>query len=45
MSGDAIYGGRAAVTDPGALWLAFLSSPAGPQPGMSLLELDGYLTG
>jgi len=45
MSGDAIYGGRAAVTDPGALWLAFLSSPAAPQPAMSLLELDGYLTG
>ncbi len=45
MSGDAIHGGHGAVTDPAALWLAFLSSPAAPQRAMSLLELDGYLTG
>jgi uncharacterized protein len=28
-----------------AAWLAFLASPAAPRQAMSLLELDGYLTG
>jgi uncharacterized protein len=45
MIGAALDGGRGAVTDAAALWLVFLSSPAAPQRAMSLLELDGYLTG
>ena len=45
MSADATDGGRGALPDAAALWLAFLSSPAAPQRAMSLLELDGYLTG
>jgi uncharacterized protein len=45
MIGDAVDGGGGAVTDPAVLWLAFLSSPVAPQRAMSLLELDGYLTG
>ncbi len=31
--------------DYAAAWLAFLVSPAAPPRAMSLLELDGYLTG
>ena len=27
------------------MWLAFLASTAAPERAMSLLELDGYLTG
>jgi uncharacterized protein len=45
MIGDAVHGGRSAVTDPASLWLAFLASPAAPRRAMSGLELDGYLTG
>jgi uncharacterized protein len=37
--------GRGAVTDAASTWLAFLASPAAPQSAMSLLELDGYLSG
>jgi uncharacterized protein len=33
------------VTDPVATWLSFLASPAAPQRALSVLELDGYLTG
>jgi uncharacterized protein len=36
---------RDAVTDAASAWLAFLASPTAPQRSMSLLELDGYLTG
>ena len=31
--------------DAASLWLGFLASPAAPKRAMSLLELDGYLTG
>ena len=31
--------------NPRASWLAFLASPAAPKRPMSVLELDGYLTG
>lgn len=43
MIDDAVHDGRA--SDPGSSWLAFLASPAAPEHAMSLLELDGYLTG
>ncbi len=33
------------VDDPRAAWLAFLASPAAPKRAMSVLALDGYLTG
>ena len=33
------------IDDAASLWLAFLASPAAPEHAMSLLELDGYLTG
>jgi uncharacterized protein len=45
MIDDAVHDGRGAVTDATSTWLAFLVSPAAPQSAMSLLELDGYLTG
>jgi uncharacterized protein len=45
MIDDAVHDGRGAATDAAATWLAFLASPAAPQSTMSLLELDGYLTG
>ena len=45
MSDNVVDEGRGTGTDAAALWLAFLSSPAAPQRAMSLLELDGYLTG
>ena len=45
MIADAVHDDREAVTDAASTWLAFLASPAVPQRSMSLLELDGYLTG
>jgi uncharacterized protein len=45
MIDDTVRDGREAVTDAASAWLAFLASPAAPQRSMSLLELDGYLTG
>jgi uncharacterized protein len=45
MIDDPVHDGRGAVTDAASAWLAFLVSPAAPQSAMSLLELDGYLTG
>jgi uncharacterized protein len=45
MIDDAVRDGRGAVTDAASAWLAFLASPTAPQRSMSLLELDGYLTG
>lgn len=45
MIDDAVHDGRGAVTDAASTWLAFLASPGAPQHSMSLLELDGYLTG
>jgi uncharacterized protein len=45
MIDDAVHGGRGEVTDAASAWLAFLISPAAPRSAMSLLELDGYLTG
>jgi uncharacterized protein len=44
MIDDAVHDGRTA-SDAGSSWLAFLASPAAPEHAMSLLELDGYLTG
>jgi uncharacterized protein len=37
--------GMSGSLDYAAAWLAFLVSPAAPPRAMSLLELDGYLTG
>jgi uncharacterized protein len=45
MIDDAVHGERGAVTDAASTWLAFLVSPTAPRSAMSLLELDGYLTG
>jgi uncharacterized protein len=45
MIDDAVHDGRGAATDAASTWLAFLVSPAAPQSAMSLVELDGYLTG
>ena len=45
MIDDPVSDGRGAMTDAASTWLAFLVSPAAPQSAMSLLELDGYLTG
>lgn len=45
MIDDAVCDGRDVVADAAASWLAFLASPAASQRSMSLLELDGYLTG
>src|SRR5580698_2396841 len=45
MIDDAVHDGRGAMTEAASTWLAFLVSPAAPQNAMSLLELDGYLTG
>lgn len=36
---------RGAIPDPASLWTALLTSSAAPQRAMSVLELDGYLTG
>ena len=45
MIDDAVHDGRGAAIGAASAWLAFLASPAAPQHMMSLLELDGYLTG
>jgi uncharacterized protein len=45
MIDDIVRDGHGAVTEAASTWLAFLASPAAPQRSMSLLELDGYLTG
>jgi len=42
---DAVHDGRGAAIGAASAWLAFLASPAAPEHMMSLLELDGYLTG
>jgi len=45
MIDDPVHGWRRGVSDAASTWQAFLVSPAAPQSAMSLLELDGYLTG
>lgn len=40
MSGTAVHAASLATS-----WLGFLASPAAPRRAMSVLELDGYLTG
>ena len=45
MIDDPVHHGRGSVAGAASTWLAFLVSPAAPQRSMSLLELDGYLTG
>ena len=41
----AVDPGFDAAADPRSIWLSFLASPAAPKQAMSVLELDGYLTG
>jgi uncharacterized protein len=45
MIDEAMLDGRTAEGEAASAWLAFLASPAAPARAMSLLELDGYLTG
>jgi uncharacterized protein len=45
MIGDTVLDGRTAASEAASAWLAFLATPAAPERVMSLLELDGYLTG
>ena len=45
MIGDTVLDGRTAASEAASAWLAFLATPAAPERAMSLLELDGYLTG
>ncbi len=45
MIEEAMLDGRTAASEAASPWLAFLASPAAPARAMSLLELDGYLTG
>lgn len=45
MIDDVVHDGRGAAIDAASAWLTFLASPAAPEHAMSLLELDGYLTG
>ncbi len=45
MIDEAVLDGRTAASEAVSTWLAFLASPAAPARAMSLLELDGYLTG
>lgn len=45
MIGTAVHSGFGAAADPRSIWLSFLASPVAPKQAMSILELDGYLTG
>ena len=36
---------RTATPEPASLWMGLLASPMAPKRAMSILELDGYLTG
>jgi yecA family protein len=45
MIGAAVHSGSDAAADPQSVWLSFLASPAAPNQTMSILELEGYLTG
>lgn len=45
MKDDARPDERTAAPDPASLWMGFLASSAAPKRPMSVLELDGYLTG
>jgi len=45
MIGAAVHSGSDAAADPRSVWLSFLASSAAPKQAMSILELEGYLTG
>lgn len=45
MKGDSRHKEHTATPDPASLWMGLLASPAAPKRAMSVLELDGYLTG
>jgi len=45
MIGAAVHSGSDRAADPRSVWLSFLASSAAPKQAMSILELEGYLTG
>ena len=45
MKDNAPHQERTATPDPASLWMGLLASPTAPKHAMSVLELDGYLTG
>ena len=45
MIDPAISGATDAAIEPRSIWRSFLASPAAPKRAMTVLELEGYLTG